>query len=191
MSDTPFDSQNAAYAQILYEDFARNPESVPESWRAFFQQGPAVTRAAGLIVPEGLADTGATYPVTSNGSNGSSAAHAASAATATHLDHLLPLVARATSFVQAFRDHGHTQAEINPLHATRTEHPQLDPSFFGTSMEELETVPASIIMDEAQSGESVAAALRRLRRAYVGKIGYEFEHIDDPERVRWLWHQVE
>jgi 2-oxoglutarate dehydrogenase E1 component len=191
MSDTPFDSQNAAYAQILYEDFARNPESVPESWRAFFQQGPAVTRAAGLIVPEGLADTGATYPVTSNGSNGSSAAHAATAATATHLDHLLPLVARATSFVQAFRDHGHTQAEINPLHATRTEHPQLDPSFFGTSMEELETVPASIIMDEAQSGESVAAALRRLRQAYVGKIGYEFEHIDDPERVRWLWHQVE
>ena len=58
MSHTPFDSQNAAYAQLLYEEFARNPESVPDEWRRFFEQGADAMRAAwramGLVpVPAG------------------------------------------------------------------------------------------------------------------------------------------
>ncbi len=69
-------------------------------------------------------------------------------------------------------------------------HPQLDPSFFGTSMEELEEIPASII-EPRWGDEPLAKVLRRLERAYVGSIGYEFEHLEDPEKVRWLWEQVE
>ena len=52
MDEKPFDSQNAAYAQALYEEFARNPEGVPEPWRRFFALGPQATVEAGLIVPE-------------------------------------------------------------------------------------------------------------------------------------------
>ena len=37
-----FDSSNAAYVQALYEDFARNPEAVPDEWRSFFAQGADV-----------------------------------------------------------------------------------------------------------------------------------------------------
>lgn len=186
----PFDSQNAAYAQALYEDFARNPEAVPAAWREFFEQGPAVTRAAGLIVPEGLSPH-------ENGAASTAAAvqqvvvQGADPAEAEHLRALLPLVARATAFIQAHRDHGHTRADVNPLGIPQPTHPQLDPSFFGTSMEELDQVPATLVMEGAREGESVAAALRRLEATYTGHIGYEFEHIEDPEQVRWLWAQVE
>lgn len=193
MSDIPFDSQNAAYAQLLYEEYARNPEAVPAEWRGFFEQGPAVTLAAGLMVPEGLtshpgrngAAPVAAPPVAAAPTAGGSADEVA------HLRALLPLVARATAFVQAYRDHGHTRADVNPLGIPQPAHPQLDPSFFGTSMEELEQVPASVIMEGAREGESVAGALRRLEATYTGHIGFEFEHIEDPERVRWLWSQVE
>ncbi len=58
MDEKPFDRQNAAYAQALYEEFARNPEGVPEQWRDFFALGPQVTAEAGLIVPEGLSENG-------------------------------------------------------------------------------------------------------------------------------------
>ena len=58
MDEKPFDSQNAAYAQALYEEFARNPEGVPEQWRKFFALGPRATVEAGLIVPEGLPENG-------------------------------------------------------------------------------------------------------------------------------------
>ena len=54
MSTIPFDAQNAGYVQALYEQYATNPETVPEAWRRFFALGPAETMRAGLIVPEGL-----------------------------------------------------------------------------------------------------------------------------------------
>lgn len=209
MSDTPFDSQNAAYAQLLYEEFALNPEAVPAEWRDFFARGPEATRAAGLLVPESIAAPTTSATTASPSSNGVSTPPEAAirveaapavgesseavgeSAEAAHLRSLLPVVARATSFVQAFRDHGHTNADVNPLGLRQPVHPQLDPSFFGTSMEELELLPASIVMEGAREGESVAEALRRLEVAYTGHVGYEFEHIEDPTRVRWLWAQVE
>jgi 2-oxoglutarate dehydrogenase E1 component len=36
MDEPLFDSQNAAYAQAMFEQYARNPESVPASWRKLF-----------------------------------------------------------------------------------------------------------------------------------------------------------
>ena len=103
---------------------------------------------------------------------------------------LLRLVARATALVHAFRDHGHQLARIDPLGSDPPGHPQLDPSFFGTSMEELEALPASAILGEG-GDERVPDYLKRLERAYCGSIGYQFEHLESPERVRWLWNEVE
>ena len=154
MSDIPFDHQNAAYAQLLYEEFARNPEAVPSEWRAFFDRGPAAARDAGLIVPDGLADhpsangvpSAAPAPPTEPADDPAVRAELA------HLRALLPLVSRATGFIQAYRDHGHTRADINPLGIEQGAHPQLDPSFFGTSMEELDQVPSSVVMEDAREG---------------------------------------
>ncbi|HSG47369.1 MAG TPA: hypothetical protein VLA43_06055, partial [Longimicrobiales bacterium] len=194
MSDTLFDQQNAAYAQLLYEEYARNPDSVPEEWRKFFAQGPAVARASGLLLPEGIEGNGyapALQPAPAAAPAPAPAAPGTDTREVEQLRALLPLVARASSFVQAFRDHGHMLAEIDPLGSPPPGHPQLDPSFFGTSMEEFAQIPASLIMDGAREGESLAESLQRLRSIYAGHIGFEFEHIEDPKRVRWLWEQVE
>ena len=53
--DTLFDSQNAAYAQAMFEEYARNPDSVPAEWRKLFQNGGALAIAEGLIAPDQLA----------------------------------------------------------------------------------------------------------------------------------------
>ena len=193
MSSDLFDAQNAGYVQALYEQYARNPEAVPEAWRRFFALGPAETVRAGLLVPEGLSTNG-------HGSNGAHAVASGRLAAAelggptdnVRLASLLRAVAKATSFVQAFRDRGHMLAQVDPLGTPPIGHPQLNPRFFGTTMEELEQVPASVVMRVgARAGESVVDALHRLRGTYAGFIGYEFEHLEDPERVRWLWEQVE
>ena len=186
MYEKPFDSQNAAYAQALYEEFARNPDAVPEEWQKFFALGPRVAVEAGLMVPEGLAENGGASPLPS-----ASVTPAPAASTDQDLvRRLLPVVARATSFIQAYRDHGHQLSHVDPLGSAPPGHPQLDPSFFGTSVEELEDLPASLVMEGAED-ESLAQVLRRLQQAYCGTIGYEFEHLEDPAVVRWLWSQVE
>ena len=192
MDDQPFDSHNAAYAQALYEEFARNPEAVPEAWRVFFALGPQIATEAGLIVPEGLAENGGGTPDSKADTASPMLAAELSAARqeAHKMRRLLSVVARATSFIQAYRDHGHHLSTIDPLGSEPRGHPQLDASFFGTSLEELQELPSSLVFEKG-SDESLADVLERLQTAYCGTIGYEFEHLEDPGVVRWLWDQVE
>ncbi|MFW5905001.1 MAG: 2-oxoglutarate dehydrogenase E1 component, partial [bacterium] len=81
-------------------------------------------------------------------------------------------------------------ARIDPLGGDPPGHPQLDPAFFGTSMETLEEVPSSLILEEG-GDQPISETLRNLRDIYCGSVGYQFEHLEDPEKVRWLWTEVE
>lgn len=195
MDDTLFDSQNAAYAQAMFEQYARNPESVPEAWRALFDDGGGQAVAEGLYVPDQL---DAHHPPTDSGTVGHAVAPqemiaeaAEASAAAEQLRRVLPVVSRASALVQAFRDHGHQLAHIDPLGSEPQGHPQLTPSFFGTSMEELAELPASLVLDDETGERSLADALEELRSVYAGSIGYEFEHLDDHVKVDWLWDHVE
>jgi 2-oxoglutarate dehydrogenase E1 component len=209
MSDpTNFDPSNAGYVQALWEEFSKNPEALPSEWRDFFEQGPQTPVAHGLIPPEGLPGNGAmvaaappqapqSTPAPPAPSQPPVSAPAPTAADAGGIDlgspelrSLLSKVARATGLVQALRDHGHQLSEIDPLGSEPPGHPQLDPEFFGISLEDLGRIPASVILDGAPE-ESIADTLRRLMLVYCGPIGYEFEHMEDPDRVQWLWDAVE
>lgn len=186
MEDSLFDGQNAAYAQAMFEEYARNPGAVPAEWRTLFETKGSQAVAEGLFVPDQL-----------NGNRTPAAEPAApmqpspSSSVADDLLRALPVVSRAAALVQAFRDHGHQLARIDPLGGDPPGHPQLTPSFFGTSTEELADLPASLVMDESREHRSVADALADLRAVYAGSIGYEFEHLDDHVKVDWLWDRVE
>ena len=103
---------------------------------------------------------------------------------------LLPLVARGARLLQAFREHGHQAARIDPLGTEPPGHPQLDPAYFGTTMEELEEIPTSVLFPEGGDAP-LSFTLDTLQGMYSGALGYEFEHLEDPEKVAWLWDQVE
>jgi 2-oxoglutarate dehydrogenase E1 component len=249
--DTLFDSQNAAYAQAMFEEYARNPESVSAEWRRLFENGAALAVAEGLLVPDQLRDSrsansgGRAAPASASASAasarlaearapdraasaprpGSSAtpprapasppdgaaavapetkraveksvaaavAEVAGASPSEVLLKLIPAVSRATALVQAFRDHGHQLARIDPLGSDPPGHPRLSPAFHGTTTEELKELPASLIIREngTKSDHSVADALADLSQIYAGSLGYEFEHLDNHVMVKWLWEQVE
>jgi 2-oxoglutarate dehydrogenase E1 component len=188
-----FDSYNAGYAQELYEQFARNPESVSPQWREIFSQNLQELVDAGLIVPDGLRVNGGGLAVRAAAPPAPPVVQAADVGSGRHgMDqgHLLPQIARAAGLIQAFRDHGHQLARIDPLGTEPPGHPQLDPAFFGTSVEDLAEIPASLILEDG-GDEPLTATLKRLREIYCGSIGHQFEHLEDPHKVRWLWQQVE
>lgn len=215
--DTLFDSQNAAYAQAMFEEYARNPEGVSAEWRRLFENGAQLAVSEGLLVPDQLDDgrpvvvevpaPSAAPPAAPAPPTPAEAAPAPQAATpaaisglpadsSDQLDALLtllPAVSRATALVQAFRDHGHQLAKIDPLGSEPPGHPQLSPAFYGTSTDELKELPASLVLtgNGELEGQSVADALTALSETYAGSIGYEFEHLDDHEKVNWLWGRVE
>ncbi len=199
-----FDGYNAGYVQDLFEQFARNPDSIPEDWRTIFSARLDELVAEGLLVPEALqngkglisppAEAAPAAPVAETRTvEAAAAAVKAPGAQEDREDErlgLLPLIARAAGLIQAFRDHGHQLAHIDPLGGDPPGHPQLDPSFFGTSIEELGKIPTSLILEEGDD-TPLSETLDRLRKIYCGTVGYQFEHLEDPERVRWLWTEVE
>ena len=195
MSSSRFDSLNAAYVQALYDDFRRNPDAVPRQWRDIFESGSLAD--AGLIIPDrSPARNGA--PPFAGASPAPErlpaapppASPSADAVSTESLQRLLPLVARAANLLQAFRDHGHQAARLDPLGSEPTGHPQLDPAYFGTTMAELEKIPTSALIPGGGDAP-VAVTFDRLMATYSGDLGYEFEHLDDPDKVAWLWDQVE
>jgi 2-oxoglutarate dehydrogenase E1 component len=212
MSEPLFDHQNAGYVQLLYEEFSRNPDSVPQVWRDFFSRGPRIASEAGLLVPDAMVQDdihsvrpeAPSAPVSAPGAPTAPASPAPDPSFEPLLQDPPPplrleqecgrdrltLVARSAYLVRSFRSHGHQMARLDPLGSDPPGHPELEPSFFGTTVEELEQVPASII-EPGWGNEPLAHVLTRLREAYCASIGYEFEHLEDPEKVRWLWEQVE
>ena len=187
MDESLFEGQNAAYAQAMFEEYARNPDGVPSEWRKLFEGRTSSATVEKPRVPDTRDRTTTPAPDTTLGP----ARVSTSSDGAEHLRRVLPVVSRATALVQAFRDHGHQLARIDPLGGKPPGHPQLSPAFFGTSMEELAELPASLVMEENGEDRSVADALNDLVAIYAGSIGYEFEHLDDHVKVGWLWDQVE
>jgi 2-oxoglutarate dehydrogenase E1 component len=201
-----FDGPNAGYVQDLFEAFTRNPQEVPEAWRKIFTDQVDGLLSAGIILPDALQGRGQGGPALAPAAKGvgaatttpaaapaatTSAAPAGVSASATSgIDRLLPLIARAVGLIQAFRDHGHQLATVDPLGSPPPGHPQLDPSFFGTSLEELSEIPTSLVLPDG-GDEPLIETLARLHASYCGNIGYQFEHLEDPEKVRWLWSEVE
>ncbi|MDE0359045.1 MAG: 2-oxoglutarate dehydrogenase E1 component [Gammaproteobacteria bacterium] len=196
-----FSGPNAGYVEELFQRYLADPDSVSAHWGSVFSKEASERGLAPTAAPE-PARPAAPSRRPRRGSESAAAMDAVSgaapptapapqrSATLRAMQELLHLVARATSLVQAFRDHGHQLARIDPLGSDPPGHPQLDPSFFGTSMEQLEALPASTVFGD-DGDERVPDYLKRLERAYCGSIGYQFEHLESPERVRWLWNQVE
>ena len=196
-----FSGPNAGYVEELFQRYLADPDSVSAHWGSVFAKEatarglsrPAAPEAARPAEPSRRPRRGSEPAAAVDAVSGAVPPPAPApqrSATLRAMQELLHLVARATSLVQAFRDHGHQLARIDPLGSDPPGHPQLDPSFFGTSMEQLEALPASTVLGD-DGDERVPDYLKRLERAWCGSIGYQFEHLESPERVRWLWNQVE
>ena len=158
-----FDTPNAAYVQALFDQYLQNPSSVDESWRRFFSEGGAT----GLLGAEAVT----------------------SAAAAPSIAQLR--AARAFGeLVDAYRLHGHRAAQLDPLGRPPVGHPMLVPEFHGATAEEIAAVPAEFV-GLAERARTAWEVLDFLRRTYTGTIGYEYEHLQDPEAREWLRAQIE
>ena len=164
MKTTGFDSQNAAYVQALFDQYQQNPSSVDETWRRFFAEGGAT----GLLGAEAIAPAGTGEPSIAQ----------------------LRAARAFGELVDAYRLHGHRAAQLDPLGSTPKGHPMLEAEFHGASEEEIASVPAEF-MGLEQHGRTTGEVLDFLRRTYTGTIGYEFEHLEDPDAREWLREQIE
>ena len=103
---------------------------------------------------------------------------------------LLQAVQAATSLLKAFRTHGHLSANLDPLGSKPKGDPALDPETVALTPELMSQIPASILRIGVP-GETLLEALPRMRAAYTGTIGYQFEHISSHQQRVWMREMIE
>lgn len=167
MSELPITSAfNDAYIEEMYESFVRDPFSVDESWRQYFQLGRRLSGAA----PASLSAPGAVAAPTFDTA-------------------YLRKVAGAAGLVQAVRQYGHLDVQLDPLGSPPLGAAELKPEFHGISEEDLAIIPGAALGFDDEP--TAADAVTRLRQLYSSRLGIEFEHIEEEDEREWFRDQVE
>lgn len=98
--------------------------------------------------------------------------------------------ARVIELINAYRVRGHLIADTDPLHALPLlYHPELDIETYGLTIWDLDRV---FITDGLANRESATLReiLEILQRAYCGKVGVEYRHIQSKEEKQWIREQI-
>ncbi len=175
---------NAPYVEEMYENYLDNPGSVTDGWRDYFdalQHVPAVDGSNAKDVPHlpvvnafaERAKQGQTRVVEASGADSE--------------------MGRKRTAVQqliaAYRNVGARWADLDPLkRAERDEIPELDPSFYGFSDADQETVFNTSNTFFGKDSMSLRELMNALRETYCGTIGAEYMYATDQSQKRW-WQQ--
>jgi 2-oxoglutarate decarboxylase len=98
--------------------------------------------------------------------------------------------ARVMELINAYRVRGHLIADIDPLHAMPLlYHPELDIETYGLTIWDLDR-----LFITGGLGGTESATLREildiLQRAYCGKVGIEYRHIQSKEEKLWIREEI-
>ena len=202
------DGANAVYLEGLAADYARDPSSVPESWRRFFEamgDSPDASRRAATSPAwrrPGWPKAANGELVSALGDIGADEAAMVERAAA-HMEQVAPDAdpaevrkatqdsIRAIMMIRAFRMRGHLAADLDPLglHSFGVQ-PELDPQTYGFGPDDMDRE----IFIDGYLGLETATPRRMLdilKRTYCGPIGVEFMHISNPEEKAWLQERFE
>jgi 2-oxoglutarate dehydrogenase E1 component len=98
--------------------------------------------------------------------------------------------ARVIELINAYRVRGHLIADTDPLHALpRLYHPELDIETYGLTIWDLDRVFTTDGLANKQAS-TLREILDVLQRAYCGKVGIEYRHIQSKEEKTWLREQI-
>jgi 2-oxoglutarate dehydrogenase E1 component len=178
---------NAPYVEELYESYLDNPGSVPDKWRAYFDQMQLVPAADGSSTTPDVAHA----PIVES--------MALRAKTGTLRPQVAPTdlsVARkqvhVQSIIAAYRFLGSRWAELDPLKRTeRPQIPELEPAFYDLTEADMDIEFSASNTYFGQEQMTLREIIKALRQTYCGTIGAEFMYIADPAQKRWLQQRLE
>ncbi|HYI25383.1 MAG TPA: thiamine pyrophosphate-dependent enzyme, partial [Thermomicrobiales bacterium] len=173
MSDlSAFFGPNAGYVLDLYDQYMADPESVDPESRAFFS----------TFSPDEIQPVQNLAPVSSPRSQAGSQATGVSVTS----------VAAAVGLANGIREYGHLSVPIDPLGSEPLGAPEILAETYGISDADLASLPAEVVGGPVSKGAANAAeAIARLRAAYVGRIAFDFDHIQVAAERAWLTNAVE
>ncbi|HEY4037449.1 MAG TPA: 2-oxoglutarate dehydrogenase E1 component, partial [Burkholderiaceae bacterium] len=178
---------NAPYVEELYERYLDNPGSVPERWRAYFDQMQLVPAADGKASTPDVAHA----PIVESFALRAKAGTLRPSVAPTDLSVARKQV-HVQSIIAAYRFLGSRWADLDPLkRQERPKIPELEPAFYDLNEADMDTEFSAANTYFGQEQMSLRDIVKALRQTYCGTIGAEFMYIADPAQKRWLQQRLE
>ncbi len=201
---------NAEYLEQLYGQYASDPNSVDEAWRAFFAElgdgeldvkaeatGPSWARGDWPPMPaDDLTQALTGEWVEAEGKAATDkikkgAAKAGVDATNEAVRQAVLDSIRALMIIRAYRIRGHLVADLDPLGMRdATPHPELEPKSYGftdTDMDRPIFIDKVLGLDFATMRQIIDI----VKRTYTGTFALQYMHISNPEEAGWLKERIE
>ncbi|MDH4394940.1 MAG: 2-oxoglutarate dehydrogenase E1 component [Limnobacter sp.] len=178
---------NAPYVEGLYEAYLDNPASVPEKWRAYFDQMQLVPSTHGVLDEPDVAHAPVVESFAQRAKRGFMApqVHSADLEVAKKQVHVQSIVA-------AYRYLGSQYANLDPLkRQERPLIPELDPATYGLTEVDMDITFSASNTYFGQDQMTLREIVKSLRDTYCRNIGWEYMHINDPAQRRWLQERIE
>lgn len=185
----PFNVQNVAYIENLFDAFLNDPSSVAPEWQEYFQTMSSPGANGEIISPRVLSHPTQNFIPLSSYQEG--VAEVLPQADAAAQKHAIRDSIRALMLIRNYRVRGHLHANLDPLNLEKRErHPELDPAFYGFKEEDYDR---PIYLDGVLGLEraNMRELLAKLHSVYAKNTGIEFMHIQDPEQKNWIQEHVE
>src|SRR5438552_13371846 len=168
---------NVEFVEALYQNYTRDPSSVPPDWQNYFSSlangdvrfakprfGPSFRPPSifnpSAPVPERVPD----HPATPQ---------------------LASLQDRVHMLIRLYRVRGHRIARIDPLGLPQPAPPELEPGFLGFTDKDMD-LPVHSETFQYDGALTLRSLLERLRNTYCRSIVVQYMQIDDLGILRWL-----
>jgi 2-oxoglutarate dehydrogenase E1 component len=178
---------NAPYVEELYEAYLNNPGSVPDNWRAYFDNMQSVAAGDGHTETRDVAHAPIVQSFAERAKEGTLQPRVmgGDASTARKQVYVQQLVA-------AYRFLGSQWADLDPLkRQERPSIPELDPSFYDFTEGDHANIYSVANTYFGFEQATLRDILKALRDTYCGAIGAEFMYMSDPAQKRWLQEKLE
>ena len=164
---------NAPYVEDLYEQYLDNPGSVPERWRAYFDQMQLVPAADGKSSTPDVAHA----PIVESFAMRAKAGTLRPSVAPTDLSVARKQV-HVQSIIAAYRFLGSRWADLDPLkRQERPKIPELEPGFYDLNEGDLDTEFSASNTYFGQEQMTLRDIVKALRQTYCGTIGVEFMYL--------------
>lgn len=191
-----FSDINLAYMQDLYDQYTEDPTSVDLEWRQYFDTyGPPPDMSA--VVEDDNSGMAVRQEVRQGQHSASSSMSSLEANQSQRLQRSvsreLRTVVAASQLVNMIRNYAHLSADVYPYPVKPDGDSRwLDPATYHLSREELESIPAEVIWENApQETKNAWEAIQQLILIYSKSTSYQFTHVNDQEEREWLMKKVE
>jgi len=199
-------SYSLDYIDDLYVQYLRDPASVSDSWRDYFEQflvasnhsvvgrsqaarlakSPVGAAAGGISSPNSSFD-----PIDDPSRNGNDHRRGSTGDELTDQALWMSRIQdRVNQLVREYRVRGHLVAKLDPLGMFEHESPELSPTLYGLSDQDLQRPLDSSALENV-TGSTLNVILTKLQNTYCRSIGAQFMHIDNRNIRDWLQRRME